>query len=138
VAAWLSISAVAWTVLVNVAGFVMLLAWEGWHTTADGVPIYMYVSFLGVRGTLGMSLIAIPLVITVAAAAGLRRRHSHGSAAGTAAAWGGVVALAAIAVVDGGLGVLLLPGAVLLAVATALAPRLRPTPEVGGAGLSEP
>jgi hypothetical protein len=129
---WLTGWAIVWSVLVLASGYVVVLAWEGWHTTSDGLVIYRSVRFLGANGWWVMVPLALPIALTLVAAASLRRRWSDGGRASTGVAWCAVGVLCAIAILDAfdaaSFGVLLIPVAVPLAIATALTPRARPSP----------
>lgn len=92
----------------------------------QGVTLHTSSTLVGVNGTAVVAVIAIPAVLSLLAWAGLNRRCARGSAAGTAIAYGAAIALGAFAVVAAAsIGPLVLPAALLLAVAVRATPSAR-------------
>lgn len=92
----------------------------------EGTTLHTTATLVGVNGTAIALVVAIPAVLTLVAWAGLHRRCARGSAAGTAVAYGAAIALLAFSVVAAAsIGPLVLPAALLLAIAVRATPSAR-------------
>jgi hypothetical protein len=92
----------------------------------QGGTLHTSATLVGANGTAIVGVVAVPAVLTLLAWAGLHRRCAYGSSAGTGVAYCAAIALAAFAVVAAAsIGPLVLPAAVLLAIAVRAMPRAR-------------
>jgi hypothetical protein len=92
----------------------------------EGDTLHTSATLVGVNGTAVVAVIAVPAVLSLLAWAGLHCRCARGSAAGTGVAYGAAIALAAFSVLGAAsIGPLVLPAAVLLAIAVRATPRAR-------------
>ena len=120
---WLTVSALCWSLVLFGSAY-FISTYERIAYTGDAVhPGVIRVTLFGATGVWIAALLVVPLVLVLAAGAGLNRRRFRGSASGAAVAWLAVAALTVLTLLSAGsVGVLLLPVTLLLATAAALTP----------------
>lgn len=111
----LTVAAVGWSLALVAAAF-LAPVYSGAESSTFGGTTSTTATLVGVNGFWVIAPVSVPLVLALLAWAGLRRRCSSGSRAGTLLAWVAVSVLALFAVVAGlSIGPYVLPAVLLLA-----------------------
>src|SRR5205823_14688539 len=122
VAVGLALAGLAWCAALLVAAFVVPV-YSGEQSSSTGVVTHTSGTLVGTNGARAIVLMMVPLMLALAAFAGLHRKCATGSALSAAGAWTAIAALALLAVLGAAsIGLFVLPATLLLAFSAALTP----------------